>query len=111
MKSKLERIMEPRLADAAATLGWTIDRQVRVGAYVLDFLVSAPSALCVEIDGAEWHERTEEQGLKDRRRDRWLLSTQGIPTIRFLGKEIISNPQACVTEIVQCVARMARRVA
>lgn len=111
MKSKLERLIEPRLEEAASTLGWTIKRQVRNGAYVLDFLVEAPALLAVELDGAEWHERTEEQGLRDRQRDRWLLSTQGIPTIRFLGREVLRNPQAVVTEIIQCAARMAKRAA
>lgn len=107
MKSKLEYMMEPRLALVASELGWSISRQVRLGRYVLDFLIE--SSLCVELDGAQWHERTEEQGLRDRRRDRWLLSCFGIPTARYLGKEVLSNPQACVTEIVQIVARAKRR--
>lgn len=110
MKSKLERLMEPRLEEAAATLGWSIRRQVRFGRYTLDFLVEHNGiALCVELDGYAWHERDEDAALRDRVRDRWLLSTQGIPTVRFLGKEVMRNPLACVTEIVSCVARMRRR--
>lgn len=107
--SKLERIMEPRLAAAAITLGWSIKRQVRLGRYVLDFLVeTGNAALCVELDGVAWHERSEEDALRDRQRDRWLISNFGIPTIRFLGREILRHPQAVVTEIIQCAARFAK---
>lgn len=103
--SPIERKIEPGLAAACVTLGWTLRSQVRVGRYVLDFLVEAPShSLAVELDGAGWHERTEDQGLKDRQRDRWLLWSFGVPTIRFLGRECVRNPQAVVTAIVQCVS-------
>lgn len=111
MKSRLERIMEPRLGAACTTLGWDLQRQYRLGKYTLDFLISTKSGIsvCVELDGAKWHERDEEAGLHDRQRDRWVLSVCGIPTIRFLGKEILRNPLAVVTEVVQVVAREERR--
>ena len=111
MKSLLERIMEPRLEADASVLTWSIRRKVILGPYTHDFLV-APTpviSLCVELDGAAWHERTEEQGLRDRKRDRYLLSSWAIPTIRFLGKEVMRDPDAVVTEIICCAARMAHR--
>lgn len=112
MKSKLERIMEPRLEHASALLGWTVRRQVRLGRYVLDFLIepTASIGVCVELDGVEWHERSEEDGLRDRQRDRWLLSNFGIPTIRFLGKEVLRNPDAVMSEIVQCASRYRKAI-
>jgi very-short-patch-repair endonuclease len=110
VKSKLERVMEPRLEEAASALGWSIRRQVRVGRYVLDFLVETPSSsLCVELDGAAWHERTEEQGLRDRQRDRELLRCFSLPTARFLGKEVLRNPEAVMTQIVQIASRLHER--
>lgn len=107
MKGRLEAVLEPRMAATAETLGWSISRQVRFGRYVLDFLVSpTPTvSLCVELDGAEWH---ADRALEDRRRDRWILSNFGIPTIRFLGVEVLKKPDVVVTEIVQCAARFAR---
>ena len=76
--------------------------------YRVDFLITMYDALfgdntpitdwetqlIVECDGWEFHS-TKEQIQNDNKRDAQILSSRGIPTIRFLGKEINSDPAQC----------------
>lgn len=71
--------------------------QYKIDRYTVDFLFAGnidgvcPN-LAIEIDGHEWHEKTKEQAIKDRKRDRYLLiHTPSIPTMRFTGSEIYNN--------------------
>lgn len=74
-----------------------IQPQYKVQVYTVDFLFSGnidgicPS-VALEIDGHEWHEKTKEQAMRDRRRDRnLLLNMLPIFTMRFTGSEIYNN--------------------
>jgi len=87
-----------------------VEAGIRDGeAYRLDFLCATWMAfphgeakfrelLAVECDGMEFHERTKEQAIRDRKRDRHLL-WGGMPTMRFLGAEIYADPLGCLGEI------------
>lgn len=87
-----------------------VDAEITDGeAYRLDFLCATSMAfphgnakfreyLAVECDGMEFHERTKEQAIRDRKRDRHLL-WGGMPTMRFLGAEIYADPLECLGEV------------
>lgn len=70
----------------------------------VDFLVAAlvkdrTYHIVVECDGHDYHERTKEQAIKDRSRDR-ILQRHGYTIMRFTGSEINSNPFACAREVL-----------
>ncbi len=57
-----------------------------------------PKAIVVEIDGHEFHERTQEQARRDRSRDRFLTASR-TPFLRYTGREINANPANAVDEV------------
>lgn len=65
-----------------------------------DFLVVAgpDRFLSIEVDGHEFHERTKEQALRDRRRDR-LFASWGWTVLRFTGSEVFRDPERCAREV------------
>lgn len=68
------------------------------------------TAVIVETDGHDFHERTKEQAARDRERDR-ILGLNGWPLLRFTGSEIWKNPKACAAQarIFVAVERERRR--
>ncbi|HAM79574.1 endonuclease domain-containing protein [Ornithinibacillus bavariensis] len=52
----------------------------------------------IECDGHDYHERTKEQALRDKSRDRNLIS-EGYIVIRFTGSEIWDRPVKCIREL------------
>ena len=58
--------------------------------------------IVVECDGHDFHERTKEQALRDKKRDRALL-IHGYYVIHFTGKEIMDNPHYCVNELMSFI--------
>ena len=72
------------LGDAGADLQLTIQPQAQLGAYRVGFLLTAQlieaepeiqvyrKQVVVECDGFLWHDRTKEQAVRDRQRDREL---------------------------------------
>jgi very-short-patch-repair endonuclease len=86
-------------------------RQAFEAGYHLDFLLRLANVsrsikdgfdavMGVECDGHEWHERTKEQAVSDRARDRVLLIKRGLVTIRFHGSEIYRDANQCARECV-----------
>lgn len=63
------------------------------------------TALVVECDGHEWHERTQQQAAYDRARDRALLRG-GLSTIRFTGSEIHRDANQCAREVLEVVGAL-----
>jgi very-short-patch-repair endonuclease len=57
------------------------------------------SALIVEVDGHEFHERTKEQAQRDRERDRILVQA-GYTVFRFTGSEIYHNLNKAIDSIM-----------
>lgn len=55
------------------------------------------TALAIELDGHDFHERTKEQAARDKSRDR-LLQFHGWKAVRFTGSEIFRGAAACVAE-------------
>lgn len=108
------RVFEPelllrRVVSSANSNAFTLVAapQVRALGYVCDFVVFIEQvsrlAVCVECDGHEWHERTQQQASYDRARDRQLLARLGLPTVRFTGSDIHRDAEACAAELVEIV--------
>lgn len=81
-------------------------QQAKMGPYRVDFMLLAKhddrdeySAIVIECDGHDYHERTKKQARRDRTRDRWFQA-QGIPVFRFTGSEIWREPKRCADEAV-----------
>lgn len=97
------RALNTSFGGSLAGWGIEIEPQARIGTHRVDFLLRcwhstevaaqhpntphADSALIVECDGHEWHERTKEQAARDRKRDRTLQSA-GYRVFRYTGSEI-----------------------
>lgn len=77
-----------------------IEVQATCRPYRLDFLIYGPHGrIAVECDGIEFHRGgSVERARADVRRDRYILTRHGIPTMRFMGTEIASDPHSCVAE-------------
>ncbi len=65
-------------------------------------IVTAPEfsggcRVSIELDGHDFHERTPEQAERDKSKDR-LLQSHGWLALRFTGREVIRNPDACVEQ-------------
>lgn len=90
----------PRVQAQAPILG---------GKYRADFLIEdEPEGvlIVVECDGHGHHERTREQAIRDRKRDR-AMTAAGIRVLRFTGSEIHADAVACVKEVVDLYHRLA----
>ncbi len=87
--------------------------QARVLDWRADFLVVVVGEAgtvyraVIECDGHDFHERTKEQAMRDRSRDRRLQGA-GCRIFRFTGAEIYRDPLACGMEVArwaqQCFA-------
>jgi len=91
----------------------TIWRQVAIGRYAADLLVSVkmnpevkPVYVVVECDGHEFHERTKQQAAHDKKRDR-DLQRQGYAVLRFTGSEIWKSPTTAAREMIAAVLEIA----
>jgi very-short-patch-repair endonuclease len=74
------------------------------GTFEIDFLIKSSDdqtklKLAIELDGHEFHEKTKEQVIKDKRKERAIISS-GFPILRFSGAEIVRNVRACIEEII-----------
>lgn len=65
-----------------------------------DGIIVQTKQLAVEADGAEFHDRTPEQAIRDRKRDR-QLQTQGLNVFRFAGGEVWRDVFGCAREVVR----------
>ena len=78
-------------------------RQFGVGPYILDFYCPQLN-LCIELDGAEHY--TIQGSENDLQREKWLLQTHGIHTIRFENKDIFIHHEAVIEYIQETVKRL-----
>ena len=87
-----------------------IEYQKRELDWLADFVISAPTytdkKIIVECDGHDFHERTKEQAMRDRARDRSTQSA-GYHMMRFTGAELFRDPIKCVREILQALKKFA----
>jgi very-short-patch-repair endonuclease len=100
------------VGDAEGDRTLRIRPQARIAEFRIDLLLTmqaiseGPDGLSVvtkqlalEADGAEFHDRTQEQACRDRKRDRQLQS-QGLSVFRFAGGEVWRDVFACAREAV-----------
>lgn len=82
--------------------------QVVIGDYRVDFLLrdgfKDERGIVVECDGHDFHERTKEQAIRDRSRDRWL-TLQGYTVLRFTGAEVWRDAQTCAVQIIEAAEK------
>jgi len=81
-------------------------RQHAADGYVLDFYC-APARLAIEVDG-EAHNRGD-RPTRDAIRDRWFAS-QGIEVLRYSARDVLSNLEAVVREIMAVALERRDRV-
>lgn len=83
--------------------------------YRLDFALfyrcaSWPKAamIAIECDGHDYHDGTKEAAERDKRRNRALI-TAGWHLLRFSGREIHRDPEACIAEIQRLLGALYAR--
>lgn len=106
----IERIAHLVLIDLQREFGThnlSIFPQQKIGPYRVDFLLEyrplhsdLEKRIVVECDGHQWHERTKEQAIKDKERDRYL-TREGYIVLRFTGSEIVDDPFKVWSDITQ----------
>lgn len=81
--------------------------RVDICLYIGDWLNDSDSCkkLIVECDGHAFHEKTKEQAMRDKKRDRDLIEA-GYQVIHFTGKEIFSDPYKCAREIKDLINKL-----
>lgn len=92
--------IERKMALALRQAGIEYSPQELVGPCVVDFLVD--KWLVVECDGASFHDP-----VKDGKRDEFIAK-QGLKTLRFSGREIVRDSDACIERIKTALQRKCR---
>lgn len=85
--------------------------QMPVEQYRLDFALiykpvtlKSPIRVAIECDGHDYHDGTKEAAERDKKRNREVTSL-GWKMMRFSGREIYRNPNACATEVFKIILR------
>jgi very-short-patch-repair endonuclease len=81
--------------------------RVDVCLYIGDWL-NAPDKckkLVIECDGYTFHEKTKEQAMREKKRDRSLIEA-GYLVLHFTGREIFIDPYQCAREIKKLVDKL-----
>ena len=103
---------------AAAVSDIHIFPQYAIGKYRVDFLIKytegtsyngqmmfRSSAVAVELDGHEFHEKDEKQRRYEKARDRFLQK-KGLRVFHYTGSEIVKNPfnaaMECIAAVSEC---------
>jgi very-short-patch-repair endonuclease len=84
--------------------------------YRADFLITYKTRkplttrlrIVIEIDGHDFHEKTKEQALRDKSRDR-LMAREGYVVMRFTGSEIFNDPQNAAAEVWHFLHKFERQ--
>lgn len=78
--------------------------QVKIGPYEADFVAyfkrknRDPVWVGIKCDGHDFHDRTKEQAIHDRKRDRYF-QTRGLSIFRFTGSEIWNDPMGVCDQL------------
>lgn len=88
----------PPILPPADGFAWLVP-QYEANGYRYDLALFCPGykVLFIECDGHDFHERTKEQALRDRRRDR-RSQQDGNRVVRFTGAEIWADAASCASE-------------
>ena len=80
-----------------------------IDGYIPDFVITNSyfehHKFAIEIDGHQWHEKTKEQAISDRKKDRAYLNNLVIP-IRFTGSDVFHDAKNCVLETLEVVGNL-----
>ena len=115
-KTLMRALWSPSIP-AATTYGWRgicvrhpgPVPQHALGPYRVD--IAFPEAkVAVECDGHEFHERTKEQAERDRKRDRYM-QIHGWIVLRYTGREIHRDTNACAVEVLNLVSEREKALA
>lgn len=97
----------------------TIDTSaaVPVGTYRADLVIHAKldnqqqpfAPVVIECDGFNYHDKTREQAVRDRQRDRYMQKANYL-VARFAGDEIVEQPLECAFEVYDLALRGMGRV-
>jgi very-short-patch-repair endonuclease len=93
------------------TAGWVVSPQAKIVDYRVDMLVGyrdrqgRQGFVAVECDGHDFHERTKEQAIRDKTRDRFLQEHFGA-VLHFTGSEIHRDAWGCAGEVIRHVERV-----
>lgn len=70
------------------------------GRFRADFALTMEGGrkVVIECDGIEWHDRTSQQFISERQRERDILIL-GWPVMRFTGAELMRDPNACAADV------------
>lgn len=104
--------IEDEFTKAASDMASLIEREHWFGdaekhhRYRVDFLLK-DARLIIELDGHAYHS-TKEQLAKDASRQRYLIRA-GYTVVRFTGREIYQDVQACVGEVRQLYKELIQR--
>jgi len=82
-------------------------RELSIHGYMPDFMIIEPDFqlnFAIEIDGHEWHEKTKEQAIRDKQKEREYLKEGFIP-IRFTGSEVYHDVLGCVKEVLEIMCK------
>lgn len=93
--------------------GYYVYPQIVIGEYRVDFYVvgvfaAGTSAVVVELDGHDFHEKTREQVARDKARDRYLVM-QGYQLLRYSGSEVYRDPLAVAWQVMDYLREQAFR--
>lgn len=92
--------IERQFAKACRSVGLEVEAEQMVGRYRPDFVVRAYK-LAVELDGHETHSSVEDR-IRDGQRQRYLQRL-GWTVLRFTGREIHQDADACAAEVMDFV--------
>jgi very-short-patch-repair endonuclease len=88
---------------------WRYVADIVVGASHMSDFQRTFSIVVAELDGHDFHDRTREQAIRDRKRDR-DMAYAGWRVVRFTGSEVYANPSMVWEEIVsQALAEVRRK--
>ncbi|ADQ06487.1 conserved hypothetical protein [Caldicellulosiruptor hydrothermalis 108] len=81
--------------------------RVDICVYIGDWMenIAECKKLVIECDGHDFHEKTKEQAMRDKKRDRDLIEA-GYQVIHFTGSEIFADPFKCAREIRDLINKM-----
>lgn len=95
-----ESPIETKLSGALEAWGVKVVAQKKIGNYRADLFIEMDGKkIVVECDGKEFHSSSEQRA-HDKERDDFM-ERAGLLVLRFTGKEITSNLQACVIRIIE----------
>jgi very-short-patch-repair endonuclease len=104
------RKLQTCFSGRAPLTGIVITPQHEISGYRVDFAISvnrpatAEVRVVVECDGHAFHEKTREQAVKDKQRDR-ELQIAGWKVFRFSGSEIWNDAVACCGDIDRLIRK------